>query len=144
MPNDCEEAPGSIRVLLVEDNRDLREVLARYLSHKNIETTACSDAEEARSAAAGKSFDVLLVDMVLPRERGPELVKDLRQAGSRSRVIIMSGYAYDFHDPTLQEIYPDRIILKPCNLSELAEEIRTLAAMPIASKPAANGEGEGD
>ncbi len=123
------------RVLIVEDNADVCEILSRYLSGHGMDVVICSCAEDAMGVGLQQTFDVLLVDVILPGERGPQFVEHLREAGSRSRVILMTGYALDFDDPTLKAICPDRMILKPCDLSELAEEIRTLTAEAREAKP---------
>jgi len=83
-----------LRLLLVEDHDDTREVLARLLSRRGYEVEAARNAQEARSLSSGKTFDLLVSDISLPDATGYQLLDEL---GARHglRGIAMSGFGSD-------------------------------------------------
>jgi CheY-like chemotaxis protein len=86
----CED----LRLLLVEDHDDTRDVLARLLRRRGYRVEAVRDAQEARSLSREKAFDLLVSDIALPDATGCELLAELSaQYGLRG--IAMSGYGSD-------------------------------------------------
>jgi CheY-like chemotaxis protein len=84
----------NLRLLLVEDHDDTREVLARLLSRRGYDVEAARDAQEARSLSSGKTFDLLISDIALPDATGCELLAEL-SAKHGLRGIAMSGFGSD-------------------------------------------------
>ena len=83
-----------LRLLLVEDHDDTREVLARLLSRRGYDVEAVRTAQEARSLSNGKSFDLLVSDIALPDATGCALLEEL-SAKHGLRGIAMSGFGSD-------------------------------------------------
>ena len=77
-------------VLIVEDGDRLRESLAAYFSAKN-NVTACRNLKEARAAANGKEYDIVLLDLILPDGNGKELINFIGQ----TPVVILSDLGTD-------------------------------------------------
>ncbi|MBM3569497.1 MAG: response regulator transcription factor [Alphaproteobacteria bacterium] len=69
-------------VLVVDDDRRLRELVGQYLSNNGFRVTAAADAAEARAKLAGLSFDLLVVDVMMPGEDGVSFVRALRKDSS--------------------------------------------------------------
>jgi signal transduction histidine kinase/ActR/RegA family two-component response regulator len=91
------EAPAlreDLRLLLVEDHDDTREVLARLLSRRGYDVAAARNAEQARALSSGKTFDLLVSDIALPDATGCELLEEL-SAKYGLRGIAMSGFGSD-------------------------------------------------
>jgi CheY-like chemotaxis protein len=91
------EAPArreDLRLLLVEDHDDTREVLTRLLSRRGYDVEAARNAQEARSLSREKTFDLLVSDIALPDATGCELLKEL-SAKYELRGIAMSGFGSD-------------------------------------------------
>lgn len=65
-------------VLLVDDDQRIRDLLARYLSEHGFRVTSAADAAGARAALRGLSFDLILLDVMMPGESGLELARDLK------------------------------------------------------------------
>jgi two-component system, cell cycle sensor histidine kinase and response regulator CckA len=85
---------GSERVLLVEDDRGVREVALRALRDGGYQVQAASGPAEAlASAAGGARFDLLVSDVVMPRSDGRKLAAALRLAQPGLRVLFISGHA---------------------------------------------------
>ncbi|WP_109118106.1 response regulator [Azospirillum sp. TSO22-1] len=79
-----------MRVLIVDDDAGLRDILRdRLLPHADTVDLA-ADAASAE-AMAGRGYDALLIDIILPDLDGATLIRRLREAGVRSRIVAMSG-----------------------------------------------------
>jgi len=83
-----------LRLLLVEDHDDTRDVLARLLSRRGYDVEAARNAQEARALSSGKTFDLLVSDIALPDATGCELLEEL-SAKHGLRGIAMSGFGSD-------------------------------------------------
>jgi len=115
-----------VRVLLVEDDAMLGEAIRRGLRRQGHALDWARDGEQADLALAGEPYDVVLLDVGLPRKSGLEVLKGLRRRGNRVPVLIL----------TAQDPVPDRVagldagaddyLVKPFDLDELAARIRAL------------------
>jgi DNA-binding response OmpR family regulator len=110
-------------VLLVDDEREFAGALAERLQLRGYAARAAYSAAEARAAAAGADFDVVLRDLNLPGVRGVELLLTLRQALPRAEIILLSG-----HLDLAEKIEGLRLdafdtLLKPVELAELTAKI---------------------
>ena len=65
-------------VLLVDDDQKIRDLLARYLSQNGFRVTTAPDAANARAALRGLTFDLILLDWMMPGENGLDLARDLK------------------------------------------------------------------
>ncbi len=115
-----------MRLLLVEDDRMLGEGMRRGLRQQGHAVDWVQDGEEAELALAGEPYDVVLLDLGLPRKGGMAVLRDLRRRGQRVPVLIL----------TAQDAVPDRVagldagaddyLVKPFDLDELAARVRAL------------------
>lgn len=87
--------PERPRVLLVEDEMAVREMLADLLTQRGFDVTAAETAEQAVLRTADQSFDLLLTDIDLPGQNGADLAAALRQRFSDLAIVMMSGYPDD-------------------------------------------------
>jgi DNA-binding response OmpR family regulator len=83
-----------LRLLLVEDHDDTREILARLLSRRGYDVEPARDRKEARALAGEKTFDLLVSDVALPDGTGCELLEEL-SVRHGLRGIAMSGFGSD-------------------------------------------------
>jgi len=67
-------------LLVIDDDRRLRELLSRYLSDSGFRVTVAADAAEARRRIEGLTFDLLIVDLMMPGEDGLSLTRSLRES----------------------------------------------------------------
>ena len=82
-----------IRILLVEDSKFLRLATERALTRAGYEVTSAVDGDEALLVARQKLPDLILLDMLLPKMSGPDVLKALKQDPSTKLipVIVMTG-----------------------------------------------------
>lgn len=94
-PVSTDEQPPQIRILVVDDEATLRELLAEALTEDGYAVGTASSGGEAleRLRAPGEEFDVIVTDLKLPGASGVEIVREARLANPQSAVIVMTGYA---------------------------------------------------
>lgn len=77
-----ETTPGDVapHILVIDDDSRIRELLSLYLGERGFRVTSASDATDARRRLAGLTFDLLIVDVMMPGESGLELTQSLRES----------------------------------------------------------------
>lgn len=118
----CARSPNAgrrPRVLVAEDNDELREVLVELLEEEGFDPVPVADGGAARARLdAGEAFDVLLLDDEMPVVRGLDLVKWLRSFGRTTPVVIASGTLV-MSDAERERLGIAAVLAKPVRLSEL-------------------------
>jgi two-component system, chemotaxis family, CheB/CheR fusion protein len=124
-----------LRVLLVEDSSDVREVFTLLLRSEGVEVVATGSGGEAVDLAARTDFDVVLTDLGLPDIPGDVVIRRVL-AGSRRRphVIVVTGYDEPFVSRARQA-GADHVFIKPILWSTLSD---TLAAVRQSIRLAAD------
>jgi CheY-like chemotaxis protein len=103
-------------VLVVDDDRMLREMAARLLEHAGYGSVPVGSAAEAIALLPTRpDINVALIDLLLPDKSGPELAIDLRRLVPDLRIAFMSGFCGDLFGRRLDE----PCVLKPFTLEEL-------------------------
>jgi two-component system, OmpR family, phosphate regulon response regulator OmpR len=126
-------------ILLVDDDRRIRELLAEYLKSNGFMVTAASNALEARRALNGLAFDMIVLDIMMPGENGFALATSLRAAGNGVPILMLSARS-DTSD-RIQGLATgsDDYLGKPFEPEELLLRMRNLLrrSLPKESKPTA-------
>ena len=127
-PSDVDAPMVPPRVLLVDDEPMIRDVLARQLGRRGINVMACLDAAEAVAALAGtQAFDLLLTDFAMPDMPGDVLIARARALRPGLPVIVLTGHPHDAEalgDQTDDSLL--RLLSKPISGRELADEIDSM------------------
>jgi len=112
------------RLLLVEDDQSLREMLTEYLTEEGFEVVAASDGRAALEAFASQGpFDVVLTDHQLPHVSGLDLLAELRRQGQTVPVVVMSGNL-QLTRRQQAALGVGRVMRKPVHLPELLKRLR--------------------
>ena len=124
-----------MKILLVEDDHRASDYLTKGLRELGHAVEQAFDGESGRTAALAGGFDVLILDRMLPKLDGLEIVKVLRQAGSAVPILILS--ALDEVDERVQGLRAggDDYLAKPYHLEELAARIDALARRHADTTP---------
>ena len=134
------EAPAdnAPHLLVVDDDRRIRDLLSRFLLREGYRVTTAETASEARAKLNGLHFDLLILDVMMPGESGFELAKAIRES---SAVPILMLTARDEMENRIKglEIGADDYVAKPFEARELSLRINNILkrAQPPASPPAA-------
>lgn len=79
------------RILLIEDEKPLSHALKLKLSHEGFDVTIAEDGEAGLQAALGSSFDLILIDIIMPKMDGFAVLAKLKEEGVKTRVIVLSN-----------------------------------------------------
>ncbi|HUZ72770.1 MAG TPA: response regulator transcription factor [Stellaceae bacterium] len=124
-------------LLVVDDDARLRELLGRYLRDQGFRITTAVDAAEARAKLAGFTFDLLIVDVMMPGENGYEFTRSLRRE-SRIPILMLTAMAEPANRVDGLERGADDYVVKPFEPRELVLRIRNiLQRLPPAAEGAA-------
>ena len=113
-------------ILVVEDDRVVRNLADRMLSDAGYAVTAVASVKEATAALDAASFDLLLMDMVLPDGNGLDVARSVRTNGGKMAVLLCSGY---FHGPdihALMNVNGFRYMEKPIGSMQLLQSVREM------------------
>jgi DNA-binding response OmpR family regulator len=115
-----------MKLLLVEDEADLRRSLSRALADEGFAVDTADDGEEALHRAVEIEYDAIVLDLMLPRRDGSSVLRALRRAGRVTPVIVLT--ARDTLDDCVASLNlgADDFLTKPFDLAELVARIRAL------------------
>ena len=116
---------ASPHILVVDDHRDIRESLARYLVKNGLRATSADSAAQARKALTSSSIDLVVLDVMMPGEDGLSLCRFLVES-SGPPVILLTAMAEDTDRVVGLEIGADDYVTKPFNPRELLARIRAV------------------
>ena len=116
-----------MRILIAEDDSILADGLTRSLRNNGYAVDAVSDGVAADSALIAQEFDLLILDIGLPKMSGPDVLSRLRARNSRLPVLILT--AADSIEQRVKglDLGADDYMAKPFSLSELEARVRALA-----------------
>lgn len=112
-------------ILVVDDDPDLRQMVADYLSDYDLHVTGVADGAGMRDAIAHEIVDLVLLDLKLPSEDGMNLARELRETSSIP-IIMLTGRKDDVDRIMGLELGADDYLTKPFNLRELLARIRAI------------------
>ena len=115
-----------MRILLVEDYTPLRESVAQTLEEAGFAVDASADGEEGWWYARSGDYDVILLDIVLPKLSGLSILTQLRQTGSRTPVLLLTAKDTVADRVTGLNLGADDYLVKPFALEELLARVRAL------------------
>ena len=122
-----------MKILYAEDEKHLSKVISAILAHNDYEVNSVYDGEAAYNAAKNDEYDVIILDIMMPKMSGTEIVRALREEGDDTPVILLTAKA-ELED----RIYgldsgANDYIIKPFAAEELLARIR--AAVRGSRKP---------
>ncbi|MDK3257661.1 response regulator transcription factor [Blastococcus capsensis] len=121
-------------VLIIEDDPRIRRMLQMTLQREGLEVTEAGSGEEALEHLAEHTFDVILLDLMLPGKDGFEVCREIRKTSSTP--VIMVTARSDSHDVVAGlEAGADDYVSKPFVVKELSARIRALARRTRAPEP---------
>jgi two-component system OmpR family response regulator len=112
-------------ILVVDDDREIRTLLREFLEKNGFKATAVADGQEARRALAHERFDLIVLDLMLPRESGLEICRALRQT-SDVPIIMLTALGEEVDRVVGLEVGADDYLTKPFSPRELVGRIRAV------------------
>lgn len=115
-----------IKILVVDDDVRLRELLRRYLTEQGFNVVAVENAQAMNKWCLRERVDVLILDLMLPDEDGLSICRRLRGAGDQTPIIMLTAKGEDVDRIVGLEMGADDYLPKPFNPRELVARIRAV------------------
>ena len=115
-----------IPVLLVDDDRELTEMLSQYLAREGFQATAVGTGEEGEAEALGGAYALVVLDVMLPGLSGIEVLRRIR-ARSQVPVLLLTARGDNIDRIAGLELGADDYVPKPSSPGELVARLRPLA-----------------
>ncbi len=129
-------------VLVVDDHRDIREPLAKYLAKNGLRVSLAAGGQEMRNALKAGAIDLVVLDIMMPGEDGLALCRHLRET-TDIPVILLTAMAEETDRIVGLEIGADDYVTKPFNPRELLARIKAVLrraqALPAPPRDAEEG-----
>lgn len=127
---------GMNRVLLIDDDVELTELLQEYLVEEGFDVAAHTDGQAAIAAAGGGTADIIVLDVMMPRMSGIEVLRRIRKL-SQVPVLMLTARGDDVDRISGLDLGADDYVPKPCSPGELAARLR--AILRRVARPASLG-----
>jgi len=114
------------RILLVEDEPGLVLTISDLLSAEGYEVRAASDGEAALAKAAGREFDLVILDVMLPKKTGLDVCRELRQRGIDSAILMLTAKTQIVDRVVGLKLGADDYLAKPFDPAELLARVEAL------------------
>jgi CheY-like chemotaxis protein len=113
------------RILLVEDEKDLAQVVCEILNTLPAKVIVAKNGREAiRIIESDQSFDLVLLDLVLPQLNGLEVLRRLRRVSTTTKVILSTGYVESLDSKELAGLEISGLLSKPYMPNQLLAAVR--------------------
>jgi len=114
------------KLLLVEDDTNLGQILKEYLEIKGFETQLCRDGEEGLDAFRSGSFDLCIFDIMMPKKDGMSLTREIRAEDKETPIVFLT--AKSMKEDTIEgfQVGADDYITKPFSMEELLLRLKAI------------------
>jgi DNA-binding response OmpR family regulator len=124
-----------MNILVVEDEPGIAFALEADLGSEGYDVTTAATGDEGLRLAKAQPFDLVLLDVMLPGRDGFEVCRDLRRAGVRTPVILLTARTHDAEKVMGLELGADDYITKPYNPRELRARIKAVLRRTSPESP---------
>ncbi len=115
-----------MNILVVEDEPGIAFALEADLRSEGYDVAVATTGDEGLRLAKGGSFDLVLLDVMLPGRDGFEVCRDLRRAGVRTPIILLTARTHDAEKVMGLELGADDYVTKPYNPRELRARVKAV------------------
>lgn len=116
----------AVRILLAEDTQDLNRALATMLEHEGYEVVSAYDGEEALAYVDKQNFDGIILDIMMPKKDGLEVLRSLRKEGNFTPVLLLTAKAEVDDRVVGLDAGADDYLTKPFAMKELLARVRSM------------------
>lgn len=114
------------KLVVVDDDAKLRDLLNRYLTEQQFEVTLAADSASLNRLMQRESFDLIILDQMLPGEDGLSIIRRLRAANDRTPIIMLTAKGDDVDRIIGLEMGADDYMQKPFNPRELVARVHAV------------------
>src|SRR5260221_7864026 len=124
-----------MRVLVVEDERRLAAAMAGGLAADNFTSTVAHDGAEGLRRARAEPYDVIILDIMLPKLSGYEVLRRLRTAEVWTPVLVLTAKDGEYDEADALDLGADDYLVKPLSYVVLAAHLRALLLRAAPVRP---------
>jgi DNA-binding NtrC family response regulator len=117
-------AKSELDLLLVDDDAELRSDMARFFSRQGHSVEQCESGEAALDVIERKSFDVIVLDLMMPGMSGMDVLKELEARNAECEVVVLTGEATVGSAVEAMKLGAREFLTKPISLKELDRLVR--------------------
>jgi DNA-binding response OmpR family regulator len=125
------------RLLVVDDDSRLRDLLVRYLGEQGLEVKAVGDAEQMDKLRTREHFDLIVLDLMLPGEDGLSICRRLRGTGDTTPIVMLTAKGEEVDRIVGLEMGADDYLPKPFNPRELLARVHAVLRRQTSTPPGA-------
>lgn len=115
-----------MKILIIEDEYSLADAIAETLKKENFNIEICSDGESGEDEALSNVYDLILLDVMLPKKDGFEILKEIRDNKIKTPVIMLTAKSEIYDKLNGLENGADDYITKPFHMKELVARIKAV------------------
>ena len=119
-----------MRVLIIEDEHKIANALKRVFQQEHYAVDVCYDGEEGLAMGTNQPYDIMIIDLGLPKKDGLQVIKELRQQGVHTPVIVLTAKGSTSEKVAGLDAGADDYILKPFAMDEVLARVRALLRRP--------------
>lgn len=124
-----------MRLLLAEDEKELSKALCAILKHNNFSVDAVYNGQDALDYGLAENYDGIILDLMMPKKNGLEVLRELRSAGISTPVLILTAKS-EVEDRILGlDTGADDYLTKPFNIGELLARVRAITRRKAEFSP---------
>ncbi len=113
-----------MRILIVEDEKNISDAVAAYIEHNNYEAVCAYDGEEALNLFNSENFDLLVLDLMLPKISGEEVCRKIREKNNTVPIIMLTARSSESDVVSGLDAGADDYVTKPFSPRVLMARIR--------------------
>lgn len=125
------------RILIVDDDSRLRDLLSRYLGEQGFDVKAVADSQQLDRARSREHFDLIVLDLMLPGEDGLTICRRLRGTGDHTPIVMLTAKGDEIDRIIGLEMGADDYLPKPFNPRELLARIQAVLRRQTSAPPGA-------
>jgi len=115
-----------VKILLAEDTRDMNRVLSMALAHEGYVVDSCFDGEEALTHAMSNGYDAMILDIMMPKMSGIEVLKEARKKNIVTPIMMLTAKAEIDDRVEGLDAGADDYLTKPFAMKELLARVRAM------------------
>ena len=125
------EGKRQIAILIVEDDRDLRESLVASLSDEGYHAISAQDADEAIASVKAHKVNIIFMDICLPDMNGVKVYKAIKKIQPAATTVMMTGYFVQDLVNTAISAGAYDVLYKPFTMDDILKMIKKITGSPI-------------
>lgn len=115
-----------MRILVVEDQKDLNEIIVRKLTNEHYSVDACYDGDDALDFIRCAEYDAVILDIMLPGTTGIGVLKQMRASGDKTPVLLLTALGTVEDRVAGLDAGADDYLVKPFDFDELLARVRAI------------------